>query len=401
MPELQINLYLCGERINRYSIATLINALRQKNLLNLLSVKFVGLAEVLTTLSTGINSRSSLNILAFSFMTCQWHTIKSVLQQIIPYKKTKNLLLIAGGPHPSGNPDECLKSGFDVIFIGEAELSFPQFIQNILQKSDWRLTPGIAYLAEEKLWFTSPPSPIPLDLSSTTVPEYNLIGDIEITRGCFFQCSYCQTPRIFRGEVRHRSINSILAEAGRIPKFIRFISPNALSYGASKPREINERTLIEMLTHLRNRYPETQINFGIFPSEVRPDYVTPGIIRQLKSLINNKYITIGVQSASDRMLRIINREHTVADVERAIETLLAEGFKVLLDFIFGLPGEDEQIIKENISFLKKWLSPAVRMRLHLFAPLPGTPLASYPAGTLHPALKELLDKYASQKIVVP
>ena len=274
------------------------------------------------------------------------------------------------------------------------------FVEHLLNGSDWPETPGILYREESDRIHRNPlPDAVDLDTCSTTLLSAGLIGDIEITRGCYYGCGYCQTPKIFRGPVRHRSLKSIMAEARKLPRFIHFISPNALCYGADGPGKINEKAIVEMLGALRREFPEKQITFGLFPSEVRPDYVRKNLLREIKPLIDNRYLAVGVQSASDHVLQIANRKHTVADVERAIETLLTEGFDVLMDFIFGLPGEDARAVDQNIRFLQRWISPRVRIRSHLFTPLPGTPFRNEPAGTLHPALREFMEKHAARKTV--
>ncbi|MCD6385142.1 TIGR04013 family B12-binding domain/radical SAM domain-containing protein [Candidatus Sumerlaeota bacterium] len=397
--EQKVAVYLCGETINRYSLGALVSAIEKQKLSDRIEVHLCDFEQCVKKLNGCSEPEHKKVIFAFSILTCQWQRIKNIIQPKAQ-NKPANVLLIAGGAHPSGSPSEVLESGFDAVFLGEAETSFPIFLRDVLNQTSWRQTPGLAYRsADNKILHTAPPPPTNLDRCSATALSQNLLAPIEITRGCLYRCRYCQTPRIFPAPVRHRSLESILNEAEKLPHYINFISPNAFSYGSDKPGEINERAIVEMLTRLRERYPEKRLNFGIFPSEVRPDYVRPSIVRQIKPLITNRYITIGVQSASDKVLRTIGRQHTVADVERAIETLLAEGFNVLMDFIFGLPGEDEQAVKDTLRFLQLWLSPKVKMRSHLFTPLPGTPFANQPPGKLHPALHELLNHFAQQKIV--
>lgn len=396
----KIVLNLCGEAINRFSLGALINAIEQQKWDEQIEIVICDFEQCGTKLKEiQKKSEGEWVIFAFSILTCQWEKVKSTVQPVAS-QKPANVLLVAGGAHPTGCASDVLEIGFDAVFLGEAEISFPLFIRNILNQKSWYQTPGLVYKnADNKIVYNPPPSPVNLDHSSSIALNKGFLAPIEITRGCLFRCRYCQTPRLFPSPVRHRSLESIINEAEKLPHYINFISPNAFSYGSDKPGEINERAIVEMLSLLRERFPAKRLNFGIFPSEVRPDYIRPSIIREIKPLITNRYITIGVQSASDKVLSFIGRQHTVADVERALETLRAEGFNVLMDFIFGLPGEDEQAVKETLRFLNRWLSPEIRIRSHLFTPLPGTPFWNQPQGKLHPALRELLDHYAKQKIV--
>ncbi|GAH14902.1 unnamed protein product, partial [marine sediment metagenome] len=104
-------------------------------------------------------------------------------------------------------------------------------------------------------------------------------GAIEITRGCPYACYFCQTPYILGTIPRHRSIESI-CDAVRIMKGykktdIRFISPNAFSYGSRDGKTLNLPVLEQLLINIREIIePEGRIYFGTFPSEVRPEHVT-------------------------------------------------------------------------------------------------------------------------------
>ncbi|MEA3507490.1 MAG: radical SAM protein, partial [Synergistota bacterium] len=50
-------------------------------------------------------------------------------------------------------------------------------------------------------------------------------------------------------------------------------------------------------------------------------------------------ISIGVQSLDDADLAVLNRPHTAAEAEQAVEMSLEQGFQVSADLMFGLPGQ--------------------------------------------------------------
>ena len=66
-------------------------------------------------------------------------------------------------------------------------------------------------------------------------PFARILSPIEISRGCPWGCTYCQTPRLFGSCMRHRSI-PIIAKYARRHKDIRFTSPNSLAYGSDGRR---------------------------------------------------------------------------------------------------------------------------------------------------------------------
>ena len=82
-----------------------------------------------------------------------------------------------------------------------------------------------------------------------------MFGPIEITRGCAFACSYCQTSHIFGVKLRHRSIDSIVRQALALRsgnrKVVRLLSPNAFSYGSPDGRQLNLQAMRDLLAALR------------------------------------------------------------------------------------------------------------------------------------------------------
>ena len=128
---------------------------------------------------------------------------------------------------------------------------------------------------------------------------------------------------------------------------------------------------------------EAKIKFGEFPSEMRPEFITPELAQLIDRYSDAAYLAIGAQSGSERMLEAMHREHDVAAVERAV-TYLAKKCKKLrknyVDFIAGLPGEtahDEALSQRLMERLTR-ISPKVCIHSHTFMPLPGTPMQFMP-----------------------
>ena len=139
-----------------------------------------------------------------------------------------------------------------------------------------------------------------------------------------------------------------------------------------------------------------RIFVGSFPSEVRPDHVTPETLRLVKKYAANRRLIIGAQTGSPRALKAIRRGHgpeAILDAAR-----LCREFKLFpyLDFIFGLPGEtpeDEDAAMELISRLS---GLGAMIHTHAFMPLPGTPLSGSPAAAISPRVVRFIEKLESR-----
>ncbi len=101
---------------NRYSWTPLLASMETRGLLDVLDVV---LAMDMKALVEGLEAAPPL-VVAYSFMTYGLSRVKEelgALKDCLP----KDALLVAGGPHPSGAPEDTLAMGFHHVFIGEGE----------------------------------------------------------------------------------------------------------------------------------------------------------------------------------------------------------------------------------------------------------------------------------------
>ncbi|MCD1294773.1 TIGR04013 family B12-binding domain/radical SAM domain-containing protein [Methanocella sp. CWC-04] len=318
-------------------------------------------------------------IMLYSFASLQ---AEDVFKEVRSAKTDS--VFIAGGPHPTGCPGETLKY-FDYVVIGEGEETLPELINALREGKDVSGVRGIAYKDNESVVFTEKREYV--DLNKYPPFEPPLFGPIEISRGCPWNCAYCQTPRIFGHRMRHRSVEQIC----KYDKFYedkRLISPNAFAYGSNGVTP-DVKAVEKLLSSLSGN-----IYFGTFPSEVRPEFVIPEMLDLVNAYCANKEIHLGGQSGSDKVLKAIHRGHTASDVIVAVERVCDAGLTPVVDFIFGLPGENEEDQMLTIDCIRTIIKDGGKIRAHYFMPLPGTELAGTTPAELSPEVEKLLGKLA-------
>ncbi len=333
-------------KYNRYSFVPLISFLKGKY--EDLHIDLVDFADL---------QASSYDLVFYSFMSPDVLKVKEEL----PFIRTNSKVLIAGGCHPTARPYDVLNMGFDVVIIGEGELSILKLIEDFKNGRLKRIYKSFSSF---------------LDYTLKSCPY---TAPIEIVRGCVHQCMFCQVPRLFKG-IKYRSVASVIREAKilveRGRKFVRFIAPNALSYMSSDGINPNVPVLERLFKELKDCGVE-EIYFGSFPSEVRPESVTVEVVDLMRRFCNNRRVVVGAQSGSNERLAMLKRGHSVEDVIKAVEILNDFGFKVVLDFIFGFPGESHEEQKQTLDFICYMLDRySVFIHAHTFIPLPGTPLGN-------------------------
>jgi B12-binding domain/radical SAM domain protein len=288
------------------------------------------------------------------------------------------VLHIAGGVHATAEPQHVLDRGWDLGAVGEGESTIIALVGALRSGAELTTVPGLVVRDHDGVALRTAAAPqLPLDAFLSFPSGRRHVGPIELTRGCRYTCRFCQTPFMFGGRFRHRSVDSVREHVRRIVSYglrdVRFITPTSLSYGAPGP-EPDLDAVAELLAVVRAELPaHGRIFFGSFPSEVRPEHVTPAAMRLLKQYVANDNIIIGAQSGSDHVLAAAGRGHDVASVRDAVRIAVECGFRPNVDFIFGMPGEDETGQRASLDLAADLTGLGARIHAHAFMPLPGTP----------------------------
>ncbi|NPA69253.1 MAG: TIGR04013 family B12-binding domain/radical SAM domain-containing protein [Crenarchaeota archaeon] len=308
-------------------------------------------------------------------------------------KRRKNVIMIAGGPHASGDPVGTLtKLKFDIAVLREGEVTIPRLLDSILNYDDLSNVPNIVYKYGDKIVKTFDYVPPRIIGSAPFSRTFKIYAPIEIMRGCTHACKYCQTPRISMFRIRYREIDEVRRYCEHYVKHgikvIRFLAPNGFAYGSDGRRPRPDK--IEKLLKTCKQVGDVKLVLGAFPSEVRPDFVTRDVMEVVVKYVHNRKIAIGAQSGSNRLLRYIGRGHDVECVYEAVDLCIEYGFQPCIDFIFGLPGETEEDVEKTVKVMIDLARRGCIIRGHTFMPLPGTPFENEPPGKVHPKYLEAL-----------
>ncbi|RLF30450.1 MAG: hypothetical protein DRJ99_02475, partial [Thermoplasmata archaeon] len=107
--------------------------------------------------------------------------------------------VVLGGYHPSALPEEA-KQHADAVVIGEAELSWPQLLQDFEKKK--KIKPF--YHAG-----TFDPAIIP-PIRRDLIKPMPIVGAMQTTRGCPNRCEFCAITSFYNHGVKHRPIENVI-----------------------------------------------------------------------------------------------------------------------------------------------------------------------------------------------
>ncbi|HGY09614.1 MAG TPA: radical SAM family heme chaperone HemW [Oceanithermus profundus] len=178
-------------------------------------------------------------------------------------------------------------------------------------------------------------------------------------------CPYCDFHVVRRGPgLVERYLERLEAEAAEL--YAR--RPGALDtlyLGGGTPSYLRDRELARLFTALPwPLAPDAEVTL-----EANPGTLNPARLEHLRSLGVNR-ISIGVQSFQDPVLARLGRAHKGRGALRTVEEALAAGFRVSLDLILGLPGQDAAADLETAAALGVGHVSAYTLQVE-----PGTPFA--------------------------
>lgn len=316
---------------------------------------------------------------------CYTFDLKFVKEALKGCKRlNRNIITAIGGPHPSAVPKQSFayfKDPLDFIFVGEGEKGIPLLLDKLEDRSSIDLAeiPGLAWREGSDIHVNS--QTFVEDLDSLGMPSWDLIhperypesqhgaffkkfpiAPVMLTRGCPFPCTFCAGSTVTGKRIRKHSIDFMLNE-------IQYL------YNTHKIREFH--IVDDNFTFDKNYAKEflkrlIALNLDISwatPNGVRVDTLDEELLNLMKE--SGLYlISLGIESGSDRVLRLMKKNITVEKNREGINLIRSAGIDIAGFFIMGFPGETKADIKKTIRFSLK--SNLIRANFFTYLPFPGS-----------------------------
>ncbi|MET1101137.1 MAG: radical SAM protein [Pyrodictiaceae archaeon] len=294
-----------------------------------------------------------------------------------------DIIVIAGGPHPTFMFKEALSNDIDVVVRGEGEYTTLELVETIeahgLDREALKKVRGIAFKDRDGRIIVTPERPMILNLDELPWParhllpmdRYTLFGKpirvahILASRGCPYGCIYCITSYFWGRRIRFRSAKNVADEIQHVvekykAKYIVFVD-DELTAG--------RKFVYELIGELKKRGLDLPFACGARVDHLTRDY--------LKFLYDNNCVAVyvGVESASQETLNKIGKKITIEQVKRVFQWKRELGGFMTGSFILGFPWETVDDMKKTVEFAIR-LDPDYAQFTAL-TPYPGTPLFEY------------------------
>ena len=282
---------------------------------------------------------------------------KESVREVIKLAKQFGKPLVAGGPLFSSTPEEF--DEIDTQILNEAEITFPLYLQDLRAGSVKRI-----YTTEEKP-----------DITKTPLPKWDLINmdyyasmSIQYSRGCPFDCEFCDIVKLNGRKPRVKSCDQMLHEfealyqrgwRGRC-----FIVDDNF---------IGNKSKVKSLLHELTKWQEQRdYPFSLF-TEASVNLAEDQELMSLMTAAGFDSVFLGLETPAEECLAECGkRQNQSIDLVEAVKTIQRNGMEVMGGFIIGFDNDPPNIFERQIKFIQS--SGVVKAMIGLLNAIPGTRL---------------------------
>jgi len=331
----------------------------------------------------------SYDIVALGCIVTAYKYVKRIARIV---KKYKNAIVIAGNSVASSISETLLtKTDVDIAVMGEGDITIVQLLNAIKENKDLKTVDGIAFMDNEKIFYTNPQEPIK-DIDKLPFINWSLFDidlyieksklytyepfpipyetikllPINTARGCLYNCSFCYN--VFKNyKYRVRSAENICNEIEELKdKYdINYISlHDELSFYSAKHCEQFADTLIK-----------NKLNI-FWKAACRSDLLKMKDFHIVNKLKEAGCIGLGfsLESANKKILQAMNKKTNVDDFKEQVAVVRKGGLAVWTSIVVGYPQETEDTLYETFACCEE---AEVYPSVGFLIPLPGTPIYEY------------------------
>lgn len=272
--------------------------------------------------------------------------------------RSRGIPVAVGGPGVSSAPEH-YRNHFDILFIGEAEHTWPQFI------ADWKAgqyRPEYRQVAKPDMVH----SPLPRwDKVAAGMSQEYLFGAVQTTRGCPFDCEFCDVIYIYGRQARHKSIDKVLEEVIALERLgierIFFCDDNFIG----NPHYAKD--LVRALIPVNNAF---QRPVGFF-TQITLNVAKDDELLELLADANFMGLFIGIETPNLESLIETNKpQNYKTDILADVRKIQSYGLPVTAGMIVGFDHDDTSIFDRQFDFLQD-----------ACIPIPGVHMLKAPVGT--------------------
>jgi len=298
---------------------------------------------------------SRADIVGITGMSVQRFRMTEILTDL----KQRGCFTVVGGPWVTVQEDY-FDTLADVIFVGEAEETWPKFLDQWARDDH-----ETRYEQAQKS-----------DMTKVPVPRFDLLkmdqyafGSLQFSRGCPFQCEFCDIIVTFGRRPRLKTTTQVIAELDAMKKAgmrsVFIVDDNLIG---------NKKAIKEVLTEVvawqrRNGYPMSMF------TEASLDLADDPELLSLMTQANFVAVFVGIESPNEDALRETKKYQNVRagdSIIGRVHTIQKSGIDVWCGMIVGFDSDDRTIFERQKRFITE--SRITSSMIGMLHAIPKTPL---------------------------
>jgi radical SAM superfamily enzyme YgiQ (UPF0313 family) len=282
---------------------------------------------------------------------------KDSLRRVVKLCKARGKRVVVGGPYVSTSAEQLPEA--DHIFIGEAETTLPLFVRDLESGSARRI-----YKATER------PA-----LNLTPVPHFHLADlrrysamSLQYSRGCPFNCEFCDIIEIYGRVPRTKTNEQMLAELDALRSLgwrgqVFIVDDNFIG---------NKRNVKKFLPELIHWSERHQHPF-LFVTEASVNLAEDDSLLEMMRRAHFRRVFLGIETPIEESLKEAQKgQNTRRNLLESVEKVQSYGMEVMAGFIVGFDSDPADIFERQIEFIRESAIPLAMVGL--LTALPDTQL---------------------------
>ena len=276
------------------------------------------------------------DVVGVTGMNVQRERQREILERL---KKDVDTHVVVGGPYASVK-EEAFTGLYDTIFVGESDETWPAFLDALATGGEIQ----IRYEQPEKTDMTRMPS-----------PRYDLLqvdryasGALQFSRGCPFQCEFCDIIVIFGRRPRTKRAEQVIAELDEMRKagfFSAMVVDDNFIGNKKEAKEV-----------LRQIIPwQKQHNYPLrISTEASINLADDAELLELMYEANFRQVFIGIETPRKESLEETKKfQNTRGDsLEDKLARIQRAGLDIAAGFIVGFDSDDLDIFDDQYAFIQ-------------------------------------------------
>ncbi|MGD9818957.1 MAG: B12-binding domain-containing radical SAM protein [Desulfomonilaceae bacterium] len=270
---------------------------------------------------------------------------RGILERIGEAKR-RGKFVVVGGASVFHFPDDALNSGADIVVVGEAEVNIDRLIEAVRQRQS-----GIIISSNARA-----------NMEESPIPRFELLEldkyvdmAIQYSRGCPFQCEFCDVTLMLGRKVRTKSPSQVIGELTKLydlgwRRLVFFVDDNFIG-------NIHQTKLLlkELVPWMESR--GMPFNFS---TQASVNMAKDSVLLEQMFRAGFFRVFLGIETPDEETLKEARKyQNTGVDLVSACKKISGAGFQVIAGTILGFDNEKSGAGKRLIEFANQTNIPEI------------------------------------------